>query len=400
MAIYKYSYLALILFTFISLSGSIYGINVKLLLTAIVGLSLFFILLKYEFRVYKINILLTIIFLTIITCALAIGFNNYTVPQNYAIKEYIGFLSPLIILALFNKDSVTINSVKNTMLLGAIVFSSCKLISVILISVDVVNFLDFYDFLESLFGYRIVSMHINPEYNIVRIYVINDLLIAISPILLFGKNKLAVSEVNRVLILVIFSLSMFISYSRFLIIVFILTIIISAIVETQLKITLKKALLSHIGICLIFSSIVFYGLPDSIIKRFSSASVANVSSDAVRSEQFNAVFEMINDHLIFGSGLGSSNWDYRAGYVYELQWLSFGFKLGLPLLSILFTVILIFFRSNYNITPKSTLIIVIVLSSSLFNPYLQSTVMGACILMIFTKFNKEATHNKIRLLRH
>lgn len=389
---YRISFLSLIFLTVVSLSGTIYGLNFKLPLAAICALALFLILYKRNIKISKLNLMLLISFLTISTYSTFMGF-FHDFNKSFVIGEFIGVISPVIVLALYKSDFIKTTSIKNTLLFAATVYSFFKVLVVYLISNNTIFYFDFYDFIYGVFGYQIVSMMISPEYQIIRLYIVNDLIITFIPLLLFKSH---LSKKIKTALYILFCLSMFISYSRFLIVVFLVITFLSF--SISFKLTAKKVVLGFYGLG--FSTLYFlmFGLPQAIKDRFSLTNDNNKVSDGIRSIQFHSIVEMINQYLFFGAGLGSSNPNLpRTNYVYELQWLSLVFKFGLPMFFIVLTIITLYFVKNYQASFKSVVIFLLMLSSGLFNPYLESTVMGVCLLMLLTVFGRELSYTRSSL---
>jgi hypothetical protein len=388
--IYRISYLSLLFFTFVSMTGSLYGINLKIPLAFISLLTLLFILLRKDTPINRTNFLLFVFFVVLSITSTLIGiFNGFKI--SFVINEFIGVLSPLIILSLYNSNFISIQSVKKTMLAGAVVYSFSKVVISFLISINIISFVNFYDFVQEVFGYKFVSMLISPEYNIIRIYIVNDLLIALTPLLLFNKDKdsLRLSKPIIFFIYIIFSLSMFLSYSRFLITVFIITSLLPNL--TIFKLTAKKVLTSLYGLSLCVIYVLMFGIPKVIQERFSFTNDNNIQSDNIRSIQFDYMIDMISKHKIIGAGLGSYTPNFIRSsntYVYELQWMSLVFKFGFPIFIFISLIILIYFVNNFIVSFKSVTLFLLILSSGIFNPYLETTIMGACLLILYCNYGK------------
>ena len=391
---YKYSYLTLIFTTFVFMTGSIYGVDIKLFLASLAGFSLLLILYEQKINVNKSNLVLLIICLVVYFFAALIGTLN-GFAKTYVLGELIGFLSPLLIIILYRREIISFTLLKTTMLYGAITYSISKITVAILISIGFLNFTDFFNTVETVFNYRLVSMLISQEYNIVRIYIVNDLLIAFTPLILFSANKIIKSKYLITFIYVILLLNMLLCYSRFLLVIFILVSCLSFV--SLSKFSINKIIISLFSFGGLLVYLVSNGLPESIKNRFSTTNVNNISSDNIRNEQFEAIVKMISDNLILGAGLGSYSKQYiRSEYVYELQWLSMIFKFGIPVFIIFFILIVLYIRNNFVINHKSIFLIILLFSSGLFNPYLQSTVMGVAILMIYSEYyRKEGLENSI-----
>ncbi|RXS89210.1 hypothetical protein [Geobacillus sp. PK12] len=384
---YRISFLSLLFFTFVFLTGSLYGINLKILFAFVSALSLAFIWLSKNTPINYINLLLFVSFISLVTLAAFMGVLN-GFRASSVLDEFIGVLSPLIILGLYNSNFISISAVKKTMLVGATIYSFSKVSIALLISIEVISFPDFYKFVEEAFGYQFMSMPILPEYKIIRIYAVNDLLITFSPLLLFNKD-MHLSKLVKFFIYIIFCLSMFLSYSRFLILLF---MIVSLLSIATLKITTKKVLIIFYSLCLCGIYLLMFGIPKMITDRFLLTNHINIQSDTIRSTQFDFMIDMISKHKIIGAGLGSHIPNFIrsdiSNYVYELQWMSLIFKFGFPIFIFICLIILIYFRNNFIFCFKSVILFLSILSSGIFNPYLESTVMGACLLLLHCNYGK------------
>lgn len=285
------------------------------------------------------------------------------------------------------------------MLYGAFTYSLLKVMAATLISTGVLSFTTFFNTIETIFGYRLVSMLISQEYNIVRIYIVNDLLIAFTPIILFSAQKVIKSKILITITYITLLLSMLLCYSRFLLVIYLIASLLPFF--SIVKLNINKVIISvfTLGFSLIYLTI--NGLPESISKRFSTSDINNISSDGIRNEQFEAIVKMISENLFLGAGIGSYSSQYiRTEYIYELQWLSMVFKFGFPAFIILVTLILLYLNKNFKINYKSLISISLLLSSGLFNPYLQSTVMGVAMLLMYSEYHLlESKEKEVTILR-
>lgn len=318
---------------------------------------------------------------------LVLGIINRFEP-NYVFGEVFGFLSPILIIALYNKYLLPPSNLKKIILFGVFLYSLFKVVIVALISMKLLVFTDFTDFIQNAFNYKIVSMLIIPELNIVRIYIVNDLLVAFSPLLFLSSEKIIKSKLITTILFTLITLSMLISYSRYLIAIFVIVLLLAIFKTNNLTKTKIVSLLS--GLAAIALWLIIFGLPEQIRTRFSSTDYNNMQSDAIRDYQLEAILEMITNHLFFGAGAGSYNpYFIRFEYVYELQLLSFVFKFGIPAFILLCAVILMYFINNFELSFKSIALILLLLSSSIFNPYLETTVFGVSVMILYLEYGKK-----------
>ncbi|WP_156111505.1 hypothetical protein [Exiguobacterium sp. ZOR0005] len=396
--IYKYAFILLIFTTFVFMTGSLYGIDIKLFLAGVSSFALIVILYSQKKTINKFNLALLVSFFVLYFFSALIGilkgFN-----ESYVLGELIGLLSPILVIALYRSDFVSIITLKKTMLYGAFTYSLLKVMAATLISTGVLSFTTFFNTIETIFGYRLVSMLISQEYNIVRIYIVNDLLIAFTPIILFSAQKVIKSKILITITYITLLLSMLLCYSRFLLVIYLIASLLPFF--SIVKLNINKVIISvfTLGFSLIYLTI--NGLPESISKRFSTSDINNISSDGIRNEQFEAIVKMISENLFLGAGIGSYSSQYiRTEYIYELQWLSMVFKFGFPAFIILVTLILLYLNKNFKINYKSLISISLLLSSGLFNPYLQSTVMGVAMLLMYSEYHLlESKEKEVTILR-
>lgn len=383
---YRISYSILVLSTIIFLSGSIYGINYKLPLSLLVFLLLITLIIKNGYKLNKINLMLIVSFSSLICIGAYFGIvNGY--PIDYVKEEVIGFLSPLIIISLFNNRFYNISLMKRITLFGIIMYSLLKVIFCILIMLDVVYYIDFHDMLVKLFDYEIMSFLISPNLNIVRIYSINDLLVCLSPLFILGEYSIVKRKYLKLILIILMCLCIFLAFSRFLFFLFFFMIILS--LYRNSKISTKSLLLNILLIGSVYILILVYGLPSFITDRFDSSNIQNISSDYKRNLQADAIKSMISSHWFIPAGLGSYTTELvRSKYVYELQWYSFIFKFGIILFVILLLIIFSYYCNNFYFSLTSITIFFLLLGTGLFNPYLQSTVIGLAILIVYTFFPK------------
>lgn len=92
-----------------------------------------------------------------------------------------------------------------TMLVSAFTFSLLKNLITCLISAHILSFDNVYLASKTIFNYEFVSMLISSDSYIVRIYVINDLLIAVIPIILFHSNLKLMNKTKYCLLFIVLS---------------------------------------------------------------------------------------------------------------------------------------------------------------------------------------------------
>lgn len=162
------------------------------------------------------------------------------------------------------------------------------------------------------------------------------------------------------------------------------------------NLSIKASLKTLLNIGIVLSLFLFLEIPNFITDRFSTKAEGNISSDKIRDLQFDAIVEMIKNNVFVGTGLGGYNSSFiRHEYVYELQWMSMIFKFGIPLFVLVVVIMSLYFIKNMKFNMISTLYLTLIFFTSVFNLYLQSSVMGICILiMLYTQNSSFFTTNK------
>lgn len=132
---------------------------------------------------------------------------------------------------------------------------------------------------------------------------------------------------SRILLSLFFALSLFISYSRFLWAegLFALTVPLFRLSRGQILAVLVAALVAIPTIASIAPSIPL------IENRFMSSNAS--WSDSIRTRQYDALTQGLDEHLLFGHGLASFSFsvirDTNTPYSYELQWMELIYQIGL-----------------------------------------------------------------------
>lgn len=237
-------------------------------------------------------------------------------------------------------------------------------------------------------GLRYMSMHILGD--IGRIQTSVDI---VSPFLIYfvlQSDHLGIRLSKKFKWIFIFSAScsVFLSFSRFLIFTFFLSIVLHICTLgffRQIKFWILSILFSAAAIGLIGPEQVL----GVIEKRFFSSD--NSASDATRKEQIDAMMRTCDAHPFLGTGLGGYTTecirDFELPYAYEVQWVAFLMQFGLlGLFVILVPVSLItwnFLRPPLTRHKLSYLVLFgIWLFSGFTNPFLISLTSGI-IYMIF-----------------
>lgn len=120
-------------------------------------------------------------------------------------------------------------------------------------------------------------------------------------------------------------------------------------------------------------------LPMPVIEsRFSSANVSR--SDDLRTLQYDALTQDTDQHVLFGHGFASFPFkmvrDPNTPYIYELQWLSLAYQMGL--IGIIFLLGLLYFNSSplFGSRSAAALPILVLFGFSLFSGFANPSLIG------------------------
>ena len=253
-------------------------------------------------------------------------------------------------------------------------------------------------------GFRFMSMHILGD--IGRIQTSVDIVTPFLMYFVLQSDSLGLKLSNRFKWIYGISAlaSVFLSFSRFLIFAFFLSIVFHICTLPffkQLKIWILAGLLTIAGIGAIG--------PDTVIqvveKRFFSTD--NTASDATRKDQISAMMRACDESPILGKGLGGYTTecirDHELPHAYEVQWVAFLMQFGLIGLPFLLTPLCLI-AWNFITIPITRakigylLLFGLWLFSGFTNPFLISLTSGI-IYMIFLITGERLTNHKRSSLR-
>ncbi|MGR5912434.1 hypothetical protein ACT7DG_19185 [Bacillus cereus] len=305
---------------------------------------------------------------------------------NNVVFDIMSLITPVLILILYVREIINKKYLINTVLVGVICYSIFKILAVTLISINVISFIELRDAIFNIFSYEFISMLAVPEFNIIRIYIVNDLILIPSVIFILNNNHIK-SNLLKGIIFILITLAMLISFSRYLIAIYVLVLLYVYIyknigLKNKAKVVRNMTYLFIASIIMLFM-LNYFGLLDNLIERFSFSNTDNVSSDSTRDIQRESLLSIIDNNAIIGVGLGSYDKNLirneYANSVYELQVLSLIAKLGIIMfISILSTVAYYVYTT---IDKQYIPVVLILLLSGMFNPYLLTSVFGVCMLV-------------------
>jgi len=231
-------------------------------------------------------------------------------------------------------------------------------------------------------GIRIMSMEITD--GISRFQTSVDI---ITPFLIFfvlqsKKLNLGFGRLFRIFFISVSTLSIILSFSRFLMFVGFLSAFLYWLTLSLPRLTRGLALCA----LLMWGAVMMVGVDETskiIARRFDSQ--GNYMSDQIREEQVQALMVEYDSHQILGKGLGSSAPNYlRDGEVthsYEVQWVAFLMQFGV--VGLLFVLVPVIFITCQFLTKPLTrvniafiVLFLMWLLSGFTNPYLISLTSG------------------------
>lgn len=253
-----------------------------------------------------------------------------TVPVDSAMDQFKIFLTTLAVvvmtLFLMKERFVLPQTILKFMIYANFSFSLAKVMLVVLHLLGVINL---FGVLEKV-GLRFMSMAIIG--NIGRLQTSVDI---VTPFLLFfvlqsEKLQLGFSKKFKIVYQVISLLSIFLSFSRFLLGVAFVSYILYWLTLKPSKV-IKGIVLAAV---LCFALVLFIGIDNTasiIERRFFSKD--NYYSDLARTEQIEALMQQHEEYPYFGMGLGGFTphllRDGLLTHSYEVQWVAFFMQFGL-----------------------------------------------------------------------
>jgi hypothetical protein len=384
-------------------SGSLYGINLKIIFFLP---TLFFILLSVSSqpKKFKLSSKFVFIFLfsfLVIIFWLTISFCYYENEISTSLDASKNFLVTLSIIFLsyflFTQNYLSLNYFLKLLFASNFIFSLLKIIIIALLFSGSLNLADLFQYLERVSSINPVSGEIME--GVTRLQLINDIL---TPFLLFfilqhNKFGLNVRPIYRYIYLSISIPSILLSYSRFIWFIAVVSYLLHCALNKKIKILV--ALLFITGILLGTLSI-----REAIGNRFSGADTS--SSDEIRQVQYKALIDEMSSFPFLGKGIGGYTKevirDDEEHYTYELQWLSFFLQFGaIGILFLLFLVSIISILLFSKLTKLTFAVFVLYflwLFSGFTNPYLISSTSGVMFsLFLITAFQLNKRPIRLKL---
>ncbi|MCM3574403.1 hypothetical protein M3172_14500 [Mesobacillus subterraneus] len=397
---YKVWFSILLIWTIISPSAKLFNLQIFKGLLLLTGISLIIqIAFDKNFKFKSWNLVILLLYILIISLGYLIGIIKGFHETAY--EEYLAFLAPVFIISLYQKKYISKHHVIKIIFYSVLTYSILKVIIAILISLNIFHFNDFSNFTAKTFNMSFISYPMHLNLNIYRIYYVNDFLVSIMPLFLL-KDKVKLKKELKPLFIAIFTLSILLSYSRFLIILYVFLVLVSVTRRTLwLKESKDKTIINLIKIFIIILISIWLLNKSMIIDLASSRFYLedNYSADTIREQQFGVLRDMLVNNIWTGFGIGSYDKSFIRSenlFSYELQWLSFASKFGIPLFTAFIFVIFLYIKKNVFLNSQSLLILSAVFSVGFFNPYLQSQIFGVVLLVIMIFYDKEMKNTQTK----
>lgn len=386
-----------LLFIIIFPSGTIFGINVKMLsMIAMIFFNLIFIFKNGKLKKYSLFCLaITLLSIGFVFVFYMIGHSYGNIPEhvNSETMLFLAFFIPCMFLYIaIIEGSIKPDKIIKIITYGSVFYSLMKLALVVLFAFNIVPIYLVVIYLQESHGVYPMMMQITST--LTRFQLANDFIMCFLLFIMILKSELF-SFLNKktfILIFLILMASVMVSFSRYMFMVVFLAIFV--------KILLLKRITS-IGMAyfvgaLFITTIVLFSSFDVIFNaldvRFNSSSTE--TSDRTRDLQFDCLSRSAFESPMYGNGgLGAYNKSCPGPdgdeYSYEVQYLGFAYKFG-----IFFTTILILLYSyqmigSYNgkFFSRKNIPISIGLVSwlcvGMFNPYLVSAYASVIMTMFF-----------------
>ena len=292
---------------------------------------------------------------------------------------------PLASLYLLKENIITPQSLYKAAIYANFTYIFLK---VMLVALHLLNLVDIWNLLETV-GFRFMRMNIYG--GIDRIQTSVDLVTPFLLLFVLHSKSLGVSLSRsfKWSYFVLSLLSTFLSFSRLLLAVYFLSLLLYWL-------TLGPKGLFKGFVVLVLSSAAAYQAigPEKvnhmIERRFFSRD--NTQSDSTRVQQTNALLDNFEKHSFFGKGIGG----YASGYIrdkdllhsYEVQWVAFLMQFGVLGLLLLFLPLLYtatrFLKPPFSRTRIAFLALFLIwLLSGLTNPFLISLASGIIYTLFF-----------------
>lgn len=311
-------------------SGSVYGLNIKLII-AVSSLLLFAIYILTD-GVNK-GFLYSFIGLFIFLTSYALIALKHGVEDKDIISHGIAISSLFLVITIplfsISKRIINHEELIKIIFISLAVFSILK-ISMSLIIVSGTPAEQVQLIFESIFGVSFIGLDTGTFY---RVHLTSDYLLPIALYLLLQKNQkhYPSSEIKKKIYLLIFILAIIVSYSRLL---YAYTLIAATFAFVLSQQNNKKIIASMFALPIVL--IYFLSSQDNILIGFITERYSGEfaqSSDGGRTRMLNALLQTFEGNIVFGRGLGAGTPSYsnieNVPWYFELQWLSFAMQFGI-----------------------------------------------------------------------
>lgn len=384
----KFALCTLIFVSIVFPSGTIYTINLKIVITSILFLSLMIFYIKHEVPMKFFVLLLSFLVFLFITSLIAV-LND--IPVFSILSEMKAFIATfyLIFLPLLIIESNIITSLQTLKVIAysTLCYLLIKLTLEILLIFGFLDINNLYLFINDVFNFKFIHLpfSIFERINFPIDYILPPLLLAI----LYSKNLgWNLIYFQKIIFFILILSAIFIAYSRYLWAFTFLIILLYFFTE---KITYKKLnYFLGFSILLLMIAILYHEIIVGIIEERFLGSYTTVS-DLPRIEMKVALSEMIHNMPITGWGMGAypnslvrfeqSPWNY------ELQWFAFLMQFGyLGILYLLFLTGLVYKKIFIRLTRKRAIIgfaYTLWLITGIFNCFLLTSSAGVVFLTYY-----------------
>jgi len=286
------------------------------------------------------------LFLTYLSVSLMWGLENTSTPPAVIMRFLQNFLItlslPLLGYSFSRLSMMPLDRTLRHVLRAAIVYAIIKMLIVIVVAVFQIKIIPLKIVFMKLFDTVPTFDYI--AYGIVRFMSPADFIL---PFVLY-YGLFFMQGKKRVFLTVLMSVSIFLSFSRFVWIEALFAIF-------SYIATLSPGKIFAVLVALIFLvPLIFITVPMPLIERRFSSS-ATQQSDATRLQQYDALTGDVEQNVLFGHGLASFAVNFvrnpEVPYTYELQWVSLLYQMGV--VGVLFLLGLIFFNGIPFILSRS-----------------------------------------------
>lgn len=388
---------ALIIFSLVLPSGSFFGIPIKHFSYVLCVVALFGYWRKGGSIDSGIIILFSAISIFVVFYALVGLINSVTHPA-YIIMEGTGFFTAvtlvLLVAAVRSIDAISAENLVSYIFYGAFLYSLWKVLLVLGLVFDVVQYPDVYEFFITKVGYKPVASGIYGglvRFNLIIYDFVVAVLLFFVPAYprLFAKVPISF----RVLFMIFGFACLIFAFSRLL---FALVSVLWLYLFV-FKISFRSRLIVIIFSISIFSISIPW-LEGAFEQRFSN--IQSAKSDDIRFEQVSALLEAWSNSPFIGGGLGFYAKDFvrdpGAPFSYEVQWVGFVAKFGMiGMLFLVSLVVLLFAKLLERGRTNDHFVLAFILACFIFggftNQYLVSSASGvfySLILLTASILNK------------